>query len=276
MDIFLNFKNKSYEAQFYESIDPYLSKVVKACLISVIVVLPFFPYTQYEVFRNATSDVPRFVRAVVSPSIYALLALSVVFIYKKREFLRRHQKATRMGFDIFFTLVAGWYAYSFFDLNNNDANNRVNYITGWWHCLLAVVLFSPISRWYLKLAAFLSVILRIGIGSYLESQSTVGLLQMVRMIMLEVLLTYYHEKDRRKYFIEKQALYEETKVFKDIFDLTSDGVILYGLKEGMIFRNWSNDKYRWWQGDECRPNFERILLKGYKKMAQLPSNMVFI
>ena len=274
MDIFLNFKNKSYEAHFFDSVDPYLSKIVKASLISIVAAVPFLPYTQYTSFQGATHDATKIVRAIIQPLIYLLLALAVVFIYKKKEMLRRHQKATRMGFDIFFTLIAGWYAYNFFDLNQNNVSSGIHYITGWWHCLLAVTLFSPISRWYLKLAAFLAIILRIGIGSYLLTPGARGIIHIVRMVILEVLLTYYHEKDRRRYFIEKQALYEETKVFKDIFDLTSDGVILYGLKEGMIFRNWSNDKYRWWQGDECRPNFERILLKGYKKMAQLPSAMV--
>ena len=274
MDIFLNFKNKSYEAQFFDSIDPYLSKVVKAILISTVVVIPILPYTQYLIFQSSSPDATRIVRTVVVPVIYLVLVFAVVFIYKKKELLRRHQKATRMGFDILFTLVAGWYAYNFYEVNQNDANQKANYVTGWWHCLLSVTLFSPISRWYLKLAAFLAIILRIGISAYLAGSSALGLIQMVRMVILELLLTYYHEKDRRRYFIEKQALYEETKVFKDIFDLTSDGVIIYGLKEGMIFRNWSSDKYRWWHGDECRPNFERILLKGYKKMAQLPSAMV--
>lgn len=273
MDIFLNFKNKAYETQFFGSIDPYLSKVIKASLISIIVVVPFLPYANYLLFQGSTLE-DNLRRVILGSGIYVLLAIGVLIAYKKREFLRRHQKATRAGYDIFFAMIAGYYAYSFYDFNKKGADPMVNYVMGWFQCLLAVTLFSPISRWYLKLAAFLAIILRCGIGAYQTSESAFVLLQVLRMILLEVLLTYYHERDRRKYFLEKQALHEETKVFKEIFDLTSDGVVIYGLREGMLFRNWSHDKYRWWQGDDCKPNFERILLKGYQQMTQLPSNMV--
>lgn len=98
---------------------------------------------------------------------------------------------------------------------------------------------------------------------------------MFQMVLLEILITYFNEKDRRKYFIEKQQLYEETKVYKEIFDLTSDGVIIYGLQEGTLYRNWSNEKHRWWDIDESiEQNFEKISLKGYKKISQLSADMV--
>ena len=275
MDIFLNFKNKNYEAQFFDSVDPYLSKIVKSSLIFLVVIVPFYAYTQYLLFQNPTVDLATNIRrCILGFSIYIILGFAVLFIYKKKALLRKHQKATRWSFDVFLLLISGYYAYQYYDFNKDGVDPLTQYMLGWWQCLLAVTLFSPISRWYLKLASFVAIIVRIGVGTYITTESELALIKMFQMVILEVLLTYYHEKDRRRYFIEKQALHEETKVYKEIFDLTSDGVIIYSLKDGMIFRNWANDKYRWWQGEDCRQNFERIVLKGYKQLAPLPANMV--
>lgn len=276
MDIFLNFRNKSYEAHYWQSIDPYLSKIVKTSLILVFNVVPFLPYTNYLLWISGTTPLGTYIqRIILAILLYVLLSLAVIFIYKKRQLLRRHQKATRWGFDIFFNLAAGYYAYQFFDFNKEGANPLTQYLFGWYNCLLAVTILGPISRWYLKFSGYLIFLLRIGIGVYLDDRSTVTLIKVFQMIFLVVLVTYFHERDRRKYFLEKHLLHEETKVYKEIFDLTSDGVVIFGLKDGMMFRNWEDEKYAWWRNTEdCKRNFEKISLRGYKQMAQFPSNKV--
>lgn len=275
MDIFLNFRNKNYEAEYFQSIDPYLSKIIKTCLIIVFVVVPFMPYTNYLLWQSGPSLGVFLQRLIIPVILYLLLALATIFIYKKRETLRRHQNATRWGFDIFFNLIAGYYAYQNYDFSKDGVDPMTQYLFGWWQCLLAVTMFGPISRWYLKFSAYLSVVLRIGIGVYLLQESAMILTKMFQMILLVALVTYFHEKDRRRYFIEKQLLYEETKVYKEIFDLTSDGVVIFGLKDGMMFRSWKDEKYIWWKNTEdCMRNFEKISLRGYKEMAQLPLNIV--
>lgn len=278
MDCLLTFKNKKYEAYYYESIEPYLMKIIRACIISVIVVVPFLPHTYYLLFKYGTTSLQSSIRRTVLGSfVYVLLTLIVIVIYKNWNFLRRHGKATRWGFDIFFNFVAGFFAFQFYDFNVENADPLNQFIYGWWECFLIIAVFSPISRWYLKLSAFLIVIFRIGISVYISTRSELLLTKMFQMAALETLLIYFHEKDRRKFFIEKQHLYEETKVYKEIFDLTSDGVIIYGLKEGTLYRNWSNEKHRWWNIDEgIEQNFEKIILKGCKKVSQFPSDIVKI
>lgn len=276
MDYFLNFKNKSYEAQYYEPIEPYLSKIVRSDIVIVLVMVPVLPYTYYWQFHSGTSTVEEnIVRTVTGSVIFVFMGLVGLFIHKNWDHLRRHPKASRWSFDILLVLIAGYFAYQFFYFTQDHDSSMFQYIYGWLQGFLCVVTFSPISRWYLKLFAYLIVILRVGIGCYLLSYSHLLLIKMFQMVLLEILITYFNEKDRRKYFIEKQQLYEETKVYKEIFDLTSDGVIIYGLQEGTLYRNWSNEKHRWWDIDESiEQNFEKISLKGYKKISQLSADMV--
>ena len=277
MDYFLNFKNKSYDAQYHESIDPYLSKIIRSNLVTMVVVVPFLPYTHYWQFKmsGGTQFASNIVRTVLMTSVYLFLGIVAIFIHKNRAFLQRHRKAARWVFDILFNMIAGYYAYQFFRFARSGHSAEVQHMYGWWQAFLCVTTFSPISRWYLKLSAYLIVILTIGTGVYLDTNSGQCLIKMFQMAFLEVLLTYFSEKDRRKYFIEKQHLYEETKVYKEIFDMTSDGVIIYGLEEGMLYRNWANEKHRWWNADDSiEQNFEKILLKGYTKVTQLPAVMV--
>ena len=276
MDHLLKFKNKKYEAYYYGPVEPYLMKIVRACLISVIVVVPFLPYTLYVQWKHGIASVPAFVRrCILACLVYVILAVLVLAIYKYWDFLRKHRKFTRWSLDIFFNLVSGFWSFQFYDFNSDSSDPLNQFIYGWWECFLVISVFSAISRWYLKLTAFLIIIIRIGIGVYISTGSDLLLIKMFQMIALEILIIYYHEKDRRKFFIEKQHLHEETKAYKEIFDLTSDGVIIYGLQEGTLYRNWSNEKSRWWKTeDNDEQNFEKILLKGYKKVAQLSSDMV--
>lgn len=276
MDFFLNFKNKSYEALYYESIDTYLSKIVKSCFTIMIVVAPFIPYQIYLLYHfKVASDSVTLRRSVLGSAIFLYFGVVALFIRMKGPMLKRNRVATRWGFDIMFNLMAIYIAYQFYDFNIDNPVLLSQYMFGWWECLLVVTVFSPISRWYLKLSAYLIVILRVGIGVYLATHAPGLLLKMFQMVFLEVFLIYFSEKDRRRYFIEKRHLYEETKVYKEIFDLTSDGVIIYGLQEGMLFRNWSNEKHRWWKSDSSvDQNFEKIILKGFKKVSQLPADMV--
>lgn len=274
MDYLLNFKNRKYEAHYYAQIDPYLTKIVRSSLIASISVLAFLPYTCYVQFQNAEAPVMDTIRRTIfGVFIFVILGLVSLFIQCKKAFLRRHGKATRWGFDIFFNLVAGFVAFQFYDFYKDTTSPLSMFILGWWECLLVVTFFGPISRWYLKLSAYLIVILRVGISIYLATGSAFMLIKLFQMIILEVFLCYFHEKDRRRYFLEKQSLYEETKVYKEIFDLTSDGIIIYGLQEEVLFRNWSNEKHRWWKiDDSVEQNFQKILLKGFKKV--LPIELV--
>lgn len=277
MDCFLNFRNKKHEAKYHENIDPYLSNVLTSTLVVVAAGLPFTPYTQYLRFKESTAPMPVIIRrALLGLSLYIVLLAVALIVYKMPQRLKKHQRAIRWVFDIFFNLMAGYLAYMYWDSGTFEKNPVLRYYWGWWNSLMAVALLTPISRWYLKLSAYLILILRIGISSYITEQKPSVLINMFQMIILEMLLNYYNERGNRKQFIEKHALYEETKVFREIFDETADGVIIYGLDEGMLFRNWNNEKYRWWQQQfSIQENFESIVLKGFKKATQLPYNIVY-
>lgn len=277
MDLLLNFKNKAYETEYHASIDSYLRKIIKSNLAVGIVVLPFTPYIAYLAFRNSEDGWSAVLirRTVTNASLYAILILVAMFIYKAWSKLIKHKTITRWIFDIFFIAVAGYYAYQFWDVNKGTSDSTTNYLMGWYQCLLTVALFGPISRWYLKLTAYLVIILRFGIQIHLQNQSEFVLVRLIQMILLEALLTYSNERDARKYFLEKQSLYEESKVFKEIFDMTSDGVIIYGLQDGMSFQNGYSQKCVWWQSERnLQQNLQKIKLKGFKRTEHFASQIV--
>ena len=278
MDIFLNFKNKNHDAQYHEFIDPYLSKVWKTLFIFWVAIIPFYPYSEYVIMKDTTEKAAEAVRASITITIYFLMITIPFVIYFKKPALRRHQTITRWVLDLFFSLTGGYWAYYYWAYISPKAEPIFNYLLGWLQAFIIVTLLSPISRWYLKAAAYLAIILRIGIGSVLLVGSSPFLsIRIVQMLLIQITVTYLSERDRRKYFMEKQSLYEETKVYKEIFDLASDGVVIYGLKEGLLFHNWNNGKYRWRQaGQGLKQDFEQIQIKGFNKTADIPANIVIL
>ena len=277
MDFFLNFKNKKHDAQYHEDIDPYLSKVWKTLLVFWIAILPFYPYSEIVIMQTTTERGPEFIRAMFVSAIYGTMLVIPFIIYFKRPTLRRHQTITRWVLDLFFSLSGGYFAYFFWAYISPKTEPIFNYLLGWLQAFIMVALLSPISRWYLKAAAYLAIILRIGIGACLLVGSPYLIIKVIQMVLIQIPVTYLSERDRRSYFIEKQSLYEETKVYKEIFDLASDGVVIYGLKEGLLFHNWASGKYRWRQAEQSlQQNFEQIQIKGFNKTADIPANIVIL
>lgn len=269
MDLFLNFKNKNYEAKYFEDIDPYLTKVSKTCLIISIVIIPFYPYSLVVVFQNLKGSLTaQIVSSVGASLIFFLMFVGYFAVWKFRPVMKRHQNATRWALDLFFFAVGAFYVYYYWEFSSSNVEPLNSYYTGWFHALKLVTLLSPISRWYFKMIAILAVILRLGISTYLVVYNPFVMMKLSQLVLLEILSTYLSERDRRRYFIEKQALYDETKVYKEIFDSASDGVVIYGLTEGLLYTNWSSEKHRWRNSEQSiQESLERILIKGYKKMS---------
>lgn len=276
MDIFLNFKNKEYGRKYTQDIDAYLSLVCRSNIIVALVVLPFFPLTQIKSFQGNTFPTSvNIERTVITVSIYTILLFVAFIIWRFRPWFRKHQELTRWIFDIFYNFVAGCLAYQYWETGLYSTDGFIRYFAGWWNTLTTVALFNSISKWYLKLSAYMIIILRIGISSYLNTGGINIIIVIVQVCILQILTTYLNERDQRGTFMKMQKLYDETKAFKDIFDETTDGVIIYGMKEGLIFRNWSNEKYQWWQNDQSLEEiFQKIALKGFKKASQIPTNIV--
>ena len=276
MDIFLNFKNKKHEAQYHEDVDPYLSKVWKTLLVFWVAIIPFYPYSEYVIMIDTSEKGAEAVRASITSTVYGLMVVIPFIIYFKKPALRRHQKITRWTLDLFFSLTGGYWAYYYWAYISPKTEPIFNYLLGWCQAFIIVTLLGPVSRWYLKAATYTAIVLRIGIGGILLiGSSPFIVIRVVQMVVIQVMVAYLSERDKRKYFMEKQLLSEETKVYKEIFDLASDGVVIYGLKEGLLFHNWAIGKYRWRQAEQSlQQNFERIQIKGFNKTVEIPSNIV--
>ena len=120
------------------------------------------------------------------------------------------------------------------------------------------------------------MILRIGVSAIQQlHDDPYTITKIVQLSLIQILTTYLSERDRRGYFLEKQALFDETKVHKEIFELASDGVVIWGIQDGMLYHNWSQEKYRWRNSEKTpQQNFEKIIVKKYKKIGELPSSIV--
>lgn len=276
MDLLLNFKNKNYDAKYHESFDPYLRKVLKTNFAYMITVLPFFPYSEYVVIKISVDTQAEIIRAAFISVLYAFLIINSIIILKLKPLISRHQKLTRWAFDIFYCVFGAYFAYHFWVYSSNAKDPISNYIVGWMASFMAFLMVGPISRWYLKLATYLVIILRIGSCAYIIEYSSFILLKVIQIVLMEILVVYLGERDKRKHFIEKQLLFEETTVYKDIFELATDTFAIYGLKEGLLFHNWTtNEKCRWRNSERSlEQNFGNIHITGYKKIAKLPPNIV--
>ena len=104
MDLLLNFKNKNNEDKYYESIDSYLSKISKTCLVFIIAIIPFYPYSETFVYKNSKEPKAEIARMTVLAFFYASATISFFVILKMRAKLKEHKKATRWLFDCFFFL----------------------------------------------------------------------------------------------------------------------------------------------------------------------------
>lgn len=274
MDIFLGFKNKDYKLKYHQEIDPFLDKVITSNLVVTIAGLPFDAAVQYFRFRDLAT--PILVRRILLSTFTFVFLLAMVFVVKRlRARLRRYVITTTWLIDIFYVILAAYLSYTQWDFMRYEEQPEANYYWGWWSSLVAVALMNPISRWYLKITAFLIFILQMGIASYLSTRDEAILVNIFQMVLLQALLVYLTEKDNRRYFIEKQSLYDETKVFRKIFDETADGVIVYGIKEGVLYKNWSNQKHHWWMSEfNVEENLKNIALEGFKKASHHLAKLV--
>ena len=259
MNFLLKFKSPKHETNFHENLEPYTSRMVVTHSVLVIAIVPLSPLVQYYTFR-ANSDLGMVIRRVALTWIVniALLILSIL-LQKYRERLHKRHHIVRWSLDILYCLVAGFETYYYLEGSVLTSKTQ-NYFWGWWHALTAIIKINMISRWYLKLVAYLVLVLPFGIQTYIDVGNRALIVVTAQAVVFLALYTYFQERSDKMRFLEKQTLVEETEALREIMEQTTEAIVICGIDEGVLYKN--SKKFEWW--NESLPveaNLSKVLVE---------------
>lgn len=103
--------------------------------------------------------------------------------------------------------------------------------------MTACIKINMISRWYMKLIAYLILILWFGIKTIVVQQNYVIVVILCQAIVFLILHTYFQERADKLRFLEKQTLVEETEALREIMEQTTEAIVVCGMDEGVLYKN---------------------------------------
>ena len=270
-------KHKKPAAEYNENIEDYTARIFHTHAILGLAALPFTPYNQYEIMKQSNFSANSIIHGVGWNLFFLILFIMGICARKFKKRFERHPKISRWCFDIMTTCLAGYLSWASIEKSEAPGDSQIKFIGGWWISMITLSLLNTISRWYLRTLAYAAIVLNITIKAYAELCQLRLILILVEIMIYFLLSNYLSEKDSKKKFMEKQKLYEETQVFKDILDQTTDGILIYGLQEDLIYRNWENNKYKWWkEGQALDENLKQIKIDQKKSSGNLITQPIVI
>lgn len=247
MNVFLKFNNKKHESDYYSNLDTYTSHMMITHTVLAVAALPIVPVNLILLKVQHPESFPLlYPNAVQWGIFYAVLLILGLLARKYRNQLEKHKKVARWVLDLFYTGLCCYLVVFLWHTMQGGGDPAVEYLAGFWHCLVCVTTLNIISRWWLKIAAFLVVILRLTVGSYLKDNQTVFLTVTIEIIIFLFFSTYLQERAEKRRFIEKYKLQMETLALKEILDQTTEKIIICDLEERVQFRKSTHGKQNWW------------------------------
>ena len=243
MNILLRFKSHKYETKFHENLELYTSRMTVAHTVLCLVMIPFLPAIQYFAYRESATTLVMVQRVAQQYAINIALLIIALILRKYRRRLAKRHNAVRWALDTMYCVVAAYESYYYGQGLTLKGNSQV-YFWGWWNCLCALIKINIISRWYMKLLAYLILIVYFGIKTYVLQTDYAILISLFQAIIFLGLQTYFQERADKTRFLEKQTLFEETEALREIIEQTTEAIMIYGINEGVLFKNSS--KYEWW------------------------------
>ena len=258
MNILLRFKSHNHETRFHENLELYTSRMLVAHSVLCLVTIPFLPAIQYFAYRESATTLLMVQRVALNYTVNIALLILTLILRKYRKRLAKRHNAVRWVLDIMYCLVAVFEAYYWGQGLSLRPNTPV-YFWGWWNCLTAVIKINIISRWYMKLVAYLILVMYFGIKTFVLLIDYSVLLTLMQAIVFLGLQTYFQERADKTRFLEKQTLFEETEALREIIEQTAEAIMIYGIDEGVLFKN--SNKYEWWNESlTFEDNMSRIRL----------------
>lgn len=275
MNIFLSIKNKKHENKYYESMDYYTAQSLYTQALLGASALIFIPIVQYDIMKASKFNPSAIAYGVFKCVFFLVLVitgLSARLFWKR---LQKYHRAARWGLDLLNMSFAAFLCWTY--SKDRLANTLVS---GWWNGLIAMTVFLSVSRWYLKIIAYSTVVTVAFTFQYLENRTAKIPLTMACIILYFALSTYFLHRYEISRFLEKQKLFEESETFKQMLDLTTDGIIITSLQEEMMYKNWDDQRYVWWNEKESSEQNMRDIKVDHKKSVfnlsslTLPTNVI--
>lgn len=248
--------------------------MVATHLFLVIACLPIVPYSQYQRYQKNADLGLVIQRALMICGFYIFFLIFALLLRRYKTRLEPHKKWVRWALDIIYNGASYYFTSLMWQSQKIEDAVLQRYLAGWLHMLIVTALFKIISRWYLKVTAYLIPILQIGIGTYQAPVDKNGnpshnvgvVLVAVQFTALLILTVYWNERTERKIFLEKQKLDDETQTFKEILDQSTDGIIIYEIKQNELqFWNPSIVNFNWWNRSlTLRDNLQKITITSRK------------
>lgn len=245
MDLFLNFKDKSLSSKYLGNLDFYTSRLLYIQAILAILIGSFIPYYQYRRYNKEGASSVAWRTTTILLFYFGFLAIAIA-VRKFRYKLVKIKYCLVLFLDILYLCGSAYLSYIIWENNKKEANPAVRFLNGWLGCLILIFFFANVTRWYLKVIAYLVIVLRVGVGTYETTYSDISACLTVQLALMLCLMAYWTEKANRKEFIEKQSLFDESQSFKEILKQTTDGIVIIGIEGGFLFQNWVSEKHKWW------------------------------
>lgn len=230
--------------------------------------LIFIPIVQYELIKTSEFKASAIAYGVMKCLFFLVLViagLSARLLWKR---LQKYHRAARWGLDLFNLLLASYLSWNF-----TRARLQNNLVSGWWNGLISMTVVTSISRWYLKIIAYAAIVAVAFTYQFLGDLNSPKIpLTMINIILYFALSTYFLHRFEISRFLEKQNLLEEAQAFKQMLDLTTDGIIIYSLKEELMYKNWDDQRYAWWNEKETTEyNLNNIKIDQKKSVLNITS-----
>lgn len=247
MNVFLSIKNKQHKKKYNDNSDDYTTQSLHKHVILGISILPLSAINQYLLIQHADYSTEQIVFAVTWILLFIILLLVGLLVSPLQKRLKKRRSLVRFCLDIFYTSLAAFLAYLMYKRALIVDHLEIKFATGWFGCQITIAIFEIISRWYLKLISTLAVVCFIFCSVYKDTREIRMIITLIQLVIYYVLSIYFTHRDTIKRFLEKQKTYDEAQIFKEILDQTTDGILIYGLQEGKMYRNWEDKKkYSWW------------------------------
>ena len=256
MNPLLVFKNKNHETKYLSDLDSYTSRILYAHSILAAVSVVITPIKEHFWFNDEHNKQQRIKNVLIEVlGFFFLLAVAIVMRVTRRR-LERFKRATIKILDFFYTAFSLYVIYTFVDFLRYDKRFFSDYSLAWWHFFTCCLVFEPIQRWYLKLLAFLAVMIRLMLmtrpGVSFDDLRNLGDLKLIMCSLVQVavgvcLVIYMVERHKRGNHLAKELLQEENSSLKQIIELCSDGVLICDMKGDIEYTSRVLQNSRWWK-----------------------------
>ena len=174
-------------------------------------------------------------------SKFLLLLLLGVALWFIRRRLRGIQRALRI-INLCFDIILVAFQFSFYPWHEKDSmystDNLGIFIIAWSSCLGCFSIYYAVTCWYLK--AVIPLAQTIYLLSFLDKdQANIDLVIMFacECIVVYACYVYISERSKRKNFIERKQLEENTKAIVKILDDVTQGVMIVDEKHQTVYSN---------------------------------------